>query len=98
MLISIQQVDSMDDLREYINTTICTQYQLQCGAFPMTERILRRGGKPCGMYFCLLGPRATQFSAIWETDRNQVLFYGSGGERYQKTQLTVAPELDRAAA
>ena len=50
----------------------------------MTERILLRGGKPCGIYFRLHGPRATQFSAIWETDRNQILFYGSGGERIER--------------
>ncbi|MGA2620384.1 MAG: hypothetical protein ABSF26_22415 [Thermoguttaceae bacterium] len=64
----------------------------------MTERILRRGDKPCGVYFCLHGPRATRFSAIWETDRNQILFYGCAGERFQKTQLLEAPELEHAAA
>lgn len=64
----------------------------------MTERILVRGGKPCGMYFCLHGPRATKFTAIWETDRNQVLFYGSRGERFLKIQLLEAPVLDSAAA
>ncbi len=64
----------------------------------MTERILTRGGKPCGIYFCLQGPRATRFSAIWETDRNQVLFYGAAGERFQKTQLVEGPILENAAA
>jgi hypothetical protein len=98
MLTCFQQIDDMHDLREYVNSTICDQYQLQSGAFPMTERVLRRGGKPCGIYFCLHGPRATRFSAIWETDRNQILFYGSSGERFQKTQLLEAPELKWAAA
>jgi hypothetical protein len=46
----------------------------------------------------LHGPRATRFSAIWETDRNQILFYGCAGERFQKTQLLEAPELEHAAA
>ena len=87
----------MNDLREYVRTTICGQYQLLDGAFPMTERIILRGGKPCGIYFRLHGPRATQFSAIWETDRNQILFYGSAGERFQKTQLVEAPALEYAA-
>ena len=64
----------------------------------MTERVLLRGGKPCGMYFCLHGPRATKFTAIWETERNQVLFYGSRGERFLKTQLLEAPTLESAAA
>jgi hypothetical protein len=98
MLTCFQQIDCMDDLREYVNSTICEYYDLQSGAFPMTERILRRKDKPCGVYFCLHGPRATKFSAIWETDRNQILFYGSGGERFQKTQLIEAPQLDRVAA
>ncbi len=64
----------------------------------MTERVLRRGDKPCGIYFCLHGPRATKFTAIWETDRNQVLFYGSRGERVLKTQLLMAPIGETAAA
>ena len=64
----------------------------------MTERVLMRGGKPCGIYFCLHGPRATKFIAIWETDRNQVLFYGSRGERVLKTQLHESANLASAAA
>jgi hypothetical protein len=51
------------------------------GAFELTEKVLRRQAGLCGMYFCLHGPRSVKFIAIWETDRNTVLFYGSGGER-----------------
>ena len=98
MLTRFQQIESVHDLREYVNTTICNHYQLQEGAFRMTERVLRRGDKPCGIYFCLHGPRATKFTAIWETDRNQILFYGSRGERFLKTQLLMAPIGETAAA
>jgi hypothetical protein len=98
MLTRFQQIESVHDLREYVNTTICNHYQLQAGAFRMTERVLRRGDKPCGIYFCLHGPRATKFTAIWETDRNQVLFYGSRGERFLKTQLVESLALESAAA
>jgi len=98
MLTRFQQIESMEDLREYVNTTLCNNSQLQMGAFRMTERILVRGGQPCGMYFCLHGPRETKFTAIWETDRNQVLFYGSRGERFLKIQLLEAPVLNSAAA
>jgi hypothetical protein len=95
MLTSFQQIDAVHDLREYVNSTLCEHYQLQLGAFQMTERVLLRGGKPCGIFFCLHGPRLTRFSAIWETDGNQILFYGSRGERFQKTKLTEAPNIDR---
>ncbi|HVX63595.1 MAG TPA: hypothetical protein VHC19_23435 [Pirellulales bacterium] len=98
MLTSERQIQSLDDLRRYVNETLCEFDNLEVGAFRMTERILLRGGKPCGLYFCLHGPRAVKFSAIWETQRNMVLFYGSSGERFQKTQLVAAPALEFAAA
>ncbi len=98
MLMSILQLGNLRDLRDYVNETFCDHYQLQIGAFQMTEKILRRSGKPCGIYFCMHGPRAVRFSAIWETDHNQILFYGSSGERFLKTQLLESPSLDRVAA
>jgi len=93
-----QQIRNLDELREYVNETLCEYYDLQIDAFHLTERVLRRGGRPCGIYYCLHGPRAVRFTAIWESDRNQVLFYGAGGERVLKTQLTGPLELDKVAA
>jgi hypothetical protein len=98
MLTHFQQIESLCDLREYVNTTICARYQLKEGVFAMTERVLLRGNKRCGIYFCLQGPRATKFTAIWDSDHNQVLFYGSRGERFLKTQLIESPQLESAAA
>ncbi len=98
MFTRCQRIESVCDLREYVNTTICNYCQLQEGVFSLTEQTLVRNGKPCGICFCLHGPRATKFIAIWETDRNQVLFYGSRGERFHKTQLIEAPQLESAAA
>jgi hypothetical protein len=98
MVTRFYQIDNLDDLREYVNVTLCEHCHLQIGAFRMTERVLVRSGKPCGVYFCVHGPRLAKFSAIWETDRNQILFYGAGGERFQKTQLIEAPRLGCVAA
>jgi hypothetical protein len=98
MLTCSEQIDNLEDLREYVNEAICNQYQLQNGAFPVTERVLLRAGKPCGLQFCLHGPRATQYSAIWDIDHGQILFYGSGGERFQKTMLAESPEFEFAGA
>ena len=98
MFTLIRQIDNVEDLRDYINFTLCEHYQLQRESFQMTEHVLIRAGKPCGIYFCLSGPRAVRFSAIWETDCNQILFYGPQGERFMKTQLLEAPLLESAAA
>ena len=98
MLATCNRFVTLDDLREYVNETICEHEQLEIGAFEMTERFLVRGKKPCGIYFCVHGPRQVKFTAIWETDSNTILFYGSTGERFLRMQLVEAPSLvDKAA-
>jgi hypothetical protein len=87
------QIDNLNDLRNYVRQTICDQNELEPTAFPVTERLLVRGKSPCGIFFCLHGPRSVKFTAIWETDRNTVLFYNSLGERVRKTLLIQAPTL-----
>ena len=84
------EIRDLSELRRYVEGRICAQYQLESGAFTMTERILRRGGQPCGLFFCVHGPRSVKWTAIWEMERNQVLFYGSAGERVERAQLTGA--------
>jgi hypothetical protein len=91
-------IDSLEQLRRYVHETICHQNELEVNFFQVTERVLVRRGKPCGIFFCLHGPRSTKFTAVWETDRNTVFFYGSTGQRLQKTQLSTAPRLQRQAA
>lgn len=93
MLATCNQLQSLGDLRDFVNETICNHEELEIDAFHMSERILTRGGEPCGLYFCIHGPRQVKFSAIWETDSNTILFYGSSGERFLKTRLINAPEL-----
>ncbi|MHB8865798.1 MAG: hypothetical protein ACYC6N_25750 [Pirellulaceae bacterium] len=93
MLDDSPRINDLDDLRTFVREAICETNELEVNAFSMTERILIRGGRPCGLYFCLHGPRAVKFTAIWETDRNSVLFYSPTGERVQRAQLTQAPNL-----
>ncbi len=92
------RVCSLQDLRNYVEITICQQHQLEPRAFKMTERLLVRQGLPCGMYFCLHGPRSVKFVAIWETDQNTILFYGSRGERIGRCRVLGSLPLRQAAA
>lgn len=91
------RVCSLQDLRNYIEITICQFNQLEPRVFQMTERVLRRQGQPCGMYFCLHGPRSVKLAAIWETDKNTILFYGSRGERVGRFRVRGMPTLGHAA-
>jgi hypothetical protein len=86
-------VNDLNDLQDFVHTTLCLQNELEYGVFPFAAKLLKRAGRPCGMYFCLYGPRSVKFTAIWETEKNTVLFYGSSGERICKTQLPRPPQL-----
>ncbi len=88
----------LDDLRKYVHTTICDHNELETNVFEVTERILVRRGRPCGVFFCLHGPRSVKLTAIWETDRNSILFYGSAGQRLLTINLSSAPAIQLAAA
>jgi hypothetical protein len=96
MLTQSTRIHTLEDLRDYVNDRFCQLEQLEPGAFAMTERMLVRGGRPCGIYFCMHGPRAVKFTAIWESDRNTILFYGAAGERNHRVRLAAGPQL-RAA-
>lgn len=98
MLARLPHIQDLNDLKKYVHQTMCDQNELELGVFPFAERILARGGKPCGIFFCLYGPRSVKFTAIWETERNTILFYGSSGERIMKTQLTQAHRLVNSEA
>ncbi len=93
MLAQETHVTSLQDLRELVYDTLCGYDQLEPGAFPMTERILTKRSRPCGILFCVQGPRRVQYSSVWETETNTLLFYGSSGERFLKIQLVEAPQL-----
>lgn len=97
MLATCYRLETLEDLRDYVNETICEHEHLEVGAFEMTERILVRSGTPCGVFFCIHGPRQVKFTAIWETDNNTIIFYGSTGERVFRTRLTESPALRTAA-
>jgi hypothetical protein len=95
---SCPRIHNLEQLRQYVYHALCLQNDFEPGAFELTERYLIRDGIPCGIYFCLHGPRSVKLTAIWETDRNTVLFYNSTGERTSRTHLQDSLTLAAKAA
>ena len=87
------QIKDIKQLRQFVSHTLCKQNDFEEGIFQVTERILTRGTQPCGIFFCLHGPRSVKLTAVWETEKNSILFYGSTGERFKKTVLLKAPSI-----
>jgi hypothetical protein len=86
-------IQDLGGLRDLVHRRLCDQEFLEPSVFPLTERILVRRGKPCGIFFSLHGPRSVRLTAIWETSGNRILFYNSAGERFQETRLVESPAL-----
>ena len=93
MTTTAQPIKSLDDLRQYVREVLCRRDQLDEGAFRITEQVLMRRNRPCGVQFCLHGPRAMTFFAIWDALQNIILFYSSSGERFCTVRLLEAPDL-----
>lgn len=85
--------DSLEELCHFVADTLARLENLKAEHLKFTQEVLYRHGAPCGMYFCLYGLRELQLSAIWETDTNSILFYGSGGHRVERTILLAAPTI-----
>ena len=86
------EVGNFADLKYFVYQTLCRDHELLLNAFPTTETVLKKNNDVCcGIMFCLHGPRAVRFSAIWEKEKNRVLFYGPTGERYMQVELPGIP-------
>mgnify|MGYP007096647979 CR=1 FL=1 len=96
----LEEVCTLDDLREFVNATLCRRENLVRDQFRMIEMELKKAGRICGMQFSIHGPRQLRLSAVWAADKNVIYFYDPGGARFQKTALKnrIAFEADRAAA
>jgi hypothetical protein len=94
----ISDLSSLDDLRVFVQRTICDRRQLLLGAFQLHEEILVRQGEPCGLHFTLSGPRAVQFAAIWDATRHAILFYDCNGDRFHRSDLTGSAEISEELA
>jgi len=93
MLRDRTEFQTLSQLRQFIAQTLCHENDFEVGVFQITERKLKRSGQICGLFFCLHGPRSVKLTAVWETERNTILFYGSTGERFLKTEIEASPKL-----
>ena len=96
MVESSKRLPTLEDVRSYVAETLSRIETLDPQQYPLSQHILMRSGAPCGIHYCLHGPRAVCLTAIWDADRNAILFYSSRGERVQRTRLLAAPALHAA--
>ena len=89
---------SVEELRRHVLQTLCEHDHLDPNQTPMYEAVVKRRGRPCGLFFQVQGPRLVKAYAVWAGEENRILFYDSTGLRFAETRLTDAPDPLRLAA
>lgn len=94
----ILALSSFTALREHVLKMLCQKDHLDESQTPLTEQILFRKGKPCGIFYQAQGPRLVRTYAIWAGEENRILFYDAAGERFFETKLSESPDPEKLAA
>jgi hypothetical protein len=93
-----ESIQSLDDLRRFIHTSLCDRENLVAEQFQMREMTLVVRGRNCGMQFSLKGPRSVRLGAIWAADQNMLYLYDARGERYGRVSLPQRVYAERTAS
>ncbi len=86
---------SVDELCRYVRERLCAQQDLDPRYTPFFHSLLRKQGRPCGMFFHVQGPRLLKAYAVWTAEENRLLFYDGQGNRFAETVLSEGPDLSR---
>lgn len=89
----VSSLPSLDALRQHVRTVLCGHDHLDPETTPLMQGIIRRSGRPCGLFFEVQGPRLVRTYAVWAGEEGRILFYDSQGVRFAQTRLSEAPPL-----
>ena len=93
---SLKKID-FDTLRCTVEKKLCEIGNLEPHQFPMTGREVVKGGKACGFYFCVHGPRSVKLTAVCDLTKKTVVYYGSDGARRESAKLPIRSDVTRQA-
>ena len=93
-----RSLPTLETLRQHIHQTLCAHDRLEPQQAPLSQAIVQRRGRPCGLFFQVSGPRHLRTYAVWSLDEGRIIFYDSTGNRFAVTRLNPGPDLSRLAA
>jgi hypothetical protein len=94
----VVSLPTLDDLRTYVFRTLCEHDHLDPQQTPLMQGVIKRAGRPCGLFFHVQGPRLLKTYALWAGEENRILFYDSTGARFGQARLSDGPDPVKAAA
>jgi hypothetical protein len=81
------KIRTLEDLKSFVRTTLCEKESLLIDQAVLRQSPLIKQGRVCGYQFSIQGPRQVRLGAVWASDRNDVYFYDTRGNRYDKVHL-----------
>jgi hypothetical protein len=95
---AVVALSTLDDLRRYVHSRLCDHDRLDPKQAPLFHAIIKRSGRPCGLFFQVQGPRMLKTYAVWAGEEGRILFYDSTGSRFAETRLSEGPDPLKLAA
>jgi len=92
MTLPVIPLPTLADLRDYVRRTLCDRDRLDAEEARLRQGVIKKRGKPCGLFFQVEGPRLLRTYAVWAGDEDRILFYDSTGERFGEARLCEAPD------
>jgi hypothetical protein len=83
---------TLHDLRRHVLDVLCQHDRLDPDQTPLTQILITRRNRPCGLFFQAKGPRMIHTYAIWAGEEDRILFYDSMGNRFAETCLIDSPD------
>ena len=102
MDVRVVPLPTIDQLRLFVRDRLCEIDHIDPEQAHLRQAVIRRRGRPCGLFFQVQGRQLLKTYAVWTGDEHRILFYNSKGERYDQVRLSDAPDptklAERAAA
>jgi hypothetical protein len=92
MATATKSLPTIEHLRKHVLETLCELDKLDPDQTPFFQGLVKRSGRPCGLFFQIQGPRQVRTYALWASDENRILFYDGIGQRFAETRLSDAPD------
>lgn len=89
---AVVPLPTLEELRTHVLQVLCGHDRLDAGQTPLGQAVIRRRGRPCGLFFQVQGPRQVRAYAVWAGEEDRILFYDSNGTRFAETRLSEGPD------
>ena len=98
MDVRVVPLPTLDQLRLFVRDRLCAVDRIDPDQSQVRQALIRRAGRPCGLFFQVQGRQLLKTYAVWAGDEHRILFYDSTGARFAQARLSEGPDPLKLAA